>query len=113
MSATDVIGGFIERLVARRRARRHPPRYSVPDDVIRRTGIRFTPTELAAIADDIDRGVTPPPLSYNEARVLSNVMRERTWREIEAIQDRTAREMTDALDLPEGYEIVPADRPRS
>ena len=113
MSATDTIGGFIERLVERRRARRHPPRYSVPDDVIRRTGIRFTPTELAAIADDIDRGVTPPPLSYNEARVLWNVMRERAWREIEVVAERTAAEMAEALALPEGTEIVPADRPRS
>ena len=109
MTVTDVIGGLIDRLLARR----HKPRYSVPDDVIRRTGIRFTPAELAAMADDFDRGAEPPPLSYNEAFVLGRLIGHRTHQAIEAASERIARELTESLALPEVYEIVPADRPRS
>jgi len=40
------------------------------DDEIRRTGVRFTVAELNEIADKEMRGITPPPLSYNEAVLL-------------------------------------------
>lgn len=60
---------------AQEKPRRRKPAYSVPDDEVLATGVRFTVAELRGMADDYWRGVTPPPLSYNESVLLHALIR--------------------------------------
>jgi hypothetical protein len=55
--------------------------YSVPDDEIRATGVRFTVAQLNEMADAFMRGRTPPPLSFNENVLLQALIRQRLTRE--------------------------------